>query len=79
MQEIRDGFHEILRNLHRLTISSSGLLKIAEKEKYKVMHEKDHMEKALEALEKSCELAKVAAREVESLREKVYNQLNMET
>lgn len=78
MQEIRDGFHEVLRNLHRLTISSSGLLKMAEKKNYKDLHEKEHMEKALENLATSCEIAKITAREVEKLRQEIYTRLNME-
>ncbi len=78
MQEVRDGFHEVLRHLHRLTISSSALLKIAEKQQYKELHEKEHMEKALEAVAKSCELAKTVADEVDKLRDTVYTQLNIE-
>ncbi len=78
MKEIRDGFHDVIANLHRLTISSSALLKIAEKQKYRELHEKEHIDRALEAVGKSCDLAKITAEEVEKLRVKVYAVLNVE-
>jgi len=76
MKHIHDIVHEILRNLHRITISSSVFLKMAEKHDYVNAPSEENMKKALKTIEKSCTLAQTVAGDVDKLREEVYGKLD---
>jgi len=72
MKNIHDIVHEIFRNLHRITVSTSAFMKTAERHDYINVHSEEHMKKALETIEKSCVLAQKIARDVDKLRIEVY-------